>query len=170
MNYCVDPEIKTHLKSIYDSSAELSMEKITDIYNGETINLLELLLYSYIDPKYKTISPHDLDKSDKKMDTHDKKMETSEKEIYTDGETTEEDMVTQYDQTAQEQDMDTFDENDCVITRDVFMGYSEAKKPQFIMEHDLYIHDNDGEDAAAAAADYDYLLDSINTLLPLDLL
>ena len=162
MNYCVDPEIKTHLKSIYDSSAELSMEKITEFYmnsNGETINLLELLQYSYIDPKYKTISSHDLDKSDKKMDTHDKKMETSEKEIDTDGETTEEDMVTQYGQTTQEQDMDTFDENECVITNDVFMGYSEAEKLQFIMEHQLCIHDDD-----------DDVLDSTNTFLPLDLL
>ena len=104
--------------------------------NGQTINLPELLLYSYIGPKYETLSPHDIEKTDKKMDNHDdKKMVTTEKEIYTDGETTEEDLVTQYDQTTQEQDMDTFDENECVITRDVFMGYSEAEKPQYIMEH-----------------------------------
>ena len=96
------------------------------------------------------------------MDTHDgKKMESSEKEIYTDGETTEEDIFTQYDQTTQEQDMDTFAENECIITHDVFMGYSEAEKLQFIMEHQLCIHD-DGDD--------DYVLDSTNTLLPLDLL
>ena len=103
------------------------------------------------------------------IQTDDKKMNTTQKEIYTDGETTdgettdgettEEDLVTQYDQTAQEQDMDTFDENECVITHDVFMGYSEAEKLQFIMELQLCIHDDD-----------DYVLDSTNTLLPLDLL
>ena len=73
---------------------------------GETINLLELLQYSYIDPKYESISPHDLDKSYKKMDTHDDmKMETSEKEM--DTETTEEDMDTD----TTEEEMDTHDKN-----------------------------------------------------------
>ena len=53
------------------------------------------------------------------------------------------------------------------------MGYSEANNPQFIMGEDLYIDDNTDDDddaAAAAAAAADYHIDSINTLLPLDLL
>ena len=54
------------------------------------------------------------------------------------------------------------------------MGYPEANNPQFIMEEDLYSDDNtDDQDdaaAAAAAAAVDYHIDSINTLLPLDLL
>ena len=65
-------------------------------------------------------------------DATENEMETN----YSDGETSEEDMVT--DQLTE--DMDTFDE--CVITHDVFMGYSEAEKLQFIMEDQLCIHDD----------------------------
>ena len=80
---------------IYDeNSSQFSIKKAREFYTnstGETINLLELLNYCYINPNYESISPHDHDKSDKKMDNHDDmKMETSEKEM--DTETTEEDI------------------------------------------------------------------------------
>ena len=153
----------------YDSSAEFSMEKIFEFYinsNSETINIIELLQYSYIEPKYETMSPCDM-----KMDTQDdQKIVTTEKEIQNYYVINEQDSVTSYDETAQEQNMDTFDEKDYVITRDVFMGYSEANNPQFIMGEDLYIDDNTDDDDDAAAAAADYHIDSINTLFPIDLL
>ena len=88
-----------NIERFFDTSAEFSMEKIFEFYtnsNGETINLLELLQYSYIEPKYVTISPCDM-----KMDTHDdKKMYTSEKEIHNDCVKNDQDSVTLYDESA----------------------------------------------------------------------
>ena len=85
------------------------MKKAREFYTnstGDTINVLELLDYCYINPNYESISPYDLDKGDKKMDNHDNmKMETSEKGINT--ETTGEDIDTE---TSQEE-MDTHDKD-----------------------------------------------------------
>ena len=106
-----------------------------------------------------------------KMDTHDdKKMYTSEKEIDNDCVKNDQDSVNLYDESAQQENMDTLDENNYVITRDVFMGFPEANNPQFIFGEDLYIDEDtdDHDDAAYAAADYH--IDSMDTLLPLDLL
>ena len=101
------------------------------------------------------------------MDTHDdKKIDTTEKEIHNDCVTNEQDSVTSYDETAQEQNMDTFDENDYVITHDVFMGYPEADKTQFTMNEYFYIDNNNNIDDATV----DYHIDSINTLFPIDLM
>ena len=117
--FLLDQEIKTHLKSYYDTS-------IQNLFLG-------------------------MDTTEKEIDTTEKEMDTTrqgdttENEMeanHSDGETTEEEMAIEYDQLTEEQDMDTFDENECVITHDVFMGYSEAEKLQFIMEDQLCIHDD----------------------------
>ena len=109
-----------NIERFYDTTGQVSIEKIIEFYinsNSETINIIELLQNSYIDPKYETISPCDME-----MDTHDdKKIDTTEKEIHNDCVTNEQDSVTSYDETAQEQNMDTFDENYYVITHDVFI-------------------------------------------------
>ena len=160
------------MQTIYDSSAEFSMEKIFELYinsHSETINIIELLQYSYIKPKYETMSPCDM-----KIHTQDdKKIVTNEKEIHNYYMINEQHSVTSYAETAQEQNMCAFyDDDDYVITCDVFMGYPEANNPQFIMEEDFYIDNNnnidDQDDATAATVDYH--IDSINTLLPIDLL
>ena len=80
---------------------------------------------SYLKSLYDTLIQNlflDIDTSEKEMDTsvHGDATENEMETNYSDGETSEEDMVT--DQLTE--DMDTFDE--CVITHDVFMGYSEA--------------------------------------------
>ena len=156
-----------NIEIFFDTSTELSMEKIFEFYTnstGETINLLELLQYSYIQPNYETISPFDM-----KMDTHDdKKMYTSEKDIDNDCVKNDQDPVNLDDESAQQENMDTLDENNFIITCDVFMGFPEAKNPQFIFGEDLYINDyTDDHYVTAAAADYH--IDSIDTFLPLDL-
>ena len=157
------------MQTFYDSSAEFSMQKIFELYinsHSETINIIELLQYSYIEPKYDTMSPCDM-----KIDTQDdKKIVTTEKEIHNYYLINEQDTVTSYGETAKEQNMCAFYDNDYVITRDVFMGYPEANNPQFIMGEDLYIDNNNTDDQDDAAATVDYHIDSINTLLPTDLL
>ena len=163
-----------NIERFFDTSAEFSVEKISEFYSnstGETINLLELLQYSYIPTKYETISPCDM-----KMDTHDdKKMYTPEKEIDNDYVKNDQDSVNLYDESAQQENMDTLDENNYFVTHDVFMGFPEANNPQFTNGEDLYIDEDtdDHDDAAAAtaaAAAADYHIDSMDTLPTLDLL
>ena len=79
------------------------------------------------------------------------------------------DPVNLYDESAQQENMDTLDENNYIITCDVFMGFPEANNPQFIFGEDLYI-DDDTDDHYVAAAAADYHLISMDTLLPLDLI
>ena len=154
----------------YDSSAQFSIEKIFEMYtnsHSETINIIGLLQYSYIQPKYETISPCNI-----KIHTQDdKKIITTEKYIHN-YMINEEHSVTTYAESAQEQNICAFyDNDDYVISRDVFMGYPEANKPQFTMDEYLYIDNNNNNniDDQYDATVY-YHIDSINTLFPIDLM
>ena len=94
----------------------------------------------------------------------DKKIITSEKKTHKTI-SNEEHPVNIYP--AQEQNICAFyDDDDYVITHDVFMGYPEADNTQFIMKEYLYINNNNNNDDATV----DYHIDSINTLFPIDLM
>ena len=113
------------------------MEKIFEMYinsHSETINIIELLQYSYIQPKYETISPCDI-----KIHTQDdKKIITTEKDTHN-YMVNEEHSVSIYADTTQQQNICAFyDDDDYVITHDVFMGYPEADKTQFTMNEYFY--------------------------------
>ena len=156
------------MNTFYDSSAQFSMENFFEMYinsHSETINIIELLQYSYIEPKYETMSPCDM-----KIHTQDdKKIITTEKDTHN-YMVNEEHSVTIYAETAQEQNICAFyDDDDYVITHDVFMGYPEADNPQFTMEEYLYIDNNNNIDDQDDAT-VDYHIDSINTLFPIDLM
>ena len=134
--------------------------------HSETINIIDLLQYSYIEPKYQTISPYDM----KICAQDDKKIITSEKETHN-YMLNEEHPVNIYTDTAQEQNICAFyDDDDYVITHDVFMGYPEANKPQFNMDEYLYIENNNNNIDDQDDATVDYHIDSINTLFPIDLM
>ena len=117
------------MDTFFDSSAQFSIEKIFEMCinsHSETINIIDLLQYSYIEPKYQTISPYDM----KIRTQDDKKIITSEKETHN-YMLNEEHPVNIYTDTAQEQNIFAFyDDDDYVITHDVFMGYPEADKTQ----------------------------------------
>ena len=113
-----------NIERFYDTTGQVSIEKIIEFYinsNSENINIMNLLQYSYIDPEYQTISPYDME------------IDTTEKQIHNE--------QYSYD-TDQEENMDTFDENDYIITHDVFMGYPEADKTQFTMNEYFYNNNN----------------------------
>ena len=118
------------MDTFFDISTQFSIKKIFEMCinsHSETINMIDLLQYSYIEPKYQMISPYDM----KIPAQDDKKIITSEKETHNTI-SNEEHPVNIYP--AQEQNICAFyDDDDYVITHDVFMGYPEADKTQFTM-------------------------------------
>ena len=104
--------------------------------HSETIIVIGFLKYSYIEPKYQMISPYDM----KIPAEDDKKIITSERETHN-YILNEEHPVNIY--TAQEQNICAFyDDDDYVITHDVFMGHPEADKTQFTMNEYFYNNNN----------------------------
>ena len=94
----------------------------------------------------------------------DKKIITSEKETHNTI-SNEKHPVNIYP--AQEQNICAFyDDDDYVITCDVFMGHPEADKTQFTMNEYFYIDNNNNINDATV----DYHIDSINTLFLIDLM
>ena len=69
------------MDTFFDISTQFSIEKIFEMCinsHSETINIIDFLQYSYIKPKYQTISPYDM----KIPAQDDKKIITSEKETH----------------------------------------------------------------------------------------
>ena len=65
----------------FDISTQFSIERIFEMCinsRSETINMIDLLQYSYIEPNYQIISPYDM----KIPAQDDKKIITSEKETH----------------------------------------------------------------------------------------
>ena len=127
------------MDTFFDSSAQFSIENFFEMCtnsHSETINIIDLLQYSYIEPKYQTISPYDM----KIHAQDDKKIITNEKETHN-YILNEQQPFNIY--TAQEQNICAFyDDDDYVITHDVFMGYPEADKIQLTMNEYFYIDNN----------------------------
>ena len=127
------------MDTFFDISTQFSIKKIFEMCINslsETINMIDLLQYSYIEPKYQMISPYDM----KIPAQDDKKIITSEKETHNTI-SNEEHPVNIYP--AQEQNICAFyDDDDYVITCDVFMGHPEADKTQFTMNEYFYNNNN----------------------------
>ena len=123
------------MDTFFDISTQFSIEKIFEMCinsHSETINMIDLLQYSYLEPKYRMISPYDI----KIPAQDDKKIITSEKETHN-YILKEEHPVNIY--TAQEQNICAFyDDYNYVITHDVFVGNPEADKTQFTMNEYFY--------------------------------
>ena len=98
------------------------------------INIIELLQYSYIKPEYETIPQCDM-----KIHTQDdQKIITTKKETHN-YMVNEEHSVSIYAETAQEQNICAFyDDDDYVLTHDVFMGHPEGDKTKLTMIEYFY--------------------------------